>query len=87
MTAKKKTESDDMKERTALLRKVTELEEENIRLQLKDAEHDAKVAGLQRAVANLTRERDEQELRIGWVRTLVNGQNLRPRDLGDPRPR
>ena len=87
MTAKKKTAAQAMRERTELLRKLTALEEENVRLQLKDAEYDARLAGLQRAVANLTRERDDQEERIGWVRTLVNGQNLRPRDLGDSRPR
>ena len=87
MTAKKKTAAQAMRERTELLRKLTALEEENVRLQLKDAEYDARLAGLQRAVANLTRERDDQEERIGWVRTLVNGQILRPRDLGDSRPR
>lgn len=82
-----KTKTQMMKDRTALLRKVADLEEENTRLMMKDAEYDSKLAGLQRAVANLTRERDDQEERIGWVRTLVNGQNLRPRDLGDSKPR
>lgn len=76
-----------MKEHTTLLRRLTELEDENTRLQLKDAEYDSKLAGLQRQVANLTRERNDQEERFTWVRLLVNGQNLRPRDLGDSRPR
>lgn len=81
MTAKKQAAA--MKERTELLRKIVALEEENAQLQLRDAEHDAEVSTLKRQVANLLRDREDQDERIGWVRALVDGRQLRPAALHD----
>jgi hypothetical protein len=82
---KSKTTTAAMKERTELLRKLVALEADNVRLQLRDAEHDAEVATLKRQVVNLMHDRDEQDTRIGWVRSLVDGRQLRPAALHDPK--
>lgn len=74
---------DTVKERTETLRRLVALEEENAQLQLRDAEHAAEVARLKRQIRNLMADRDAQDLRLGWVRQLADGQ--RPRDLSDPR--
>lgn len=71
------------KERTELLRKLAGLEEANIAHELRAAEHAAEVALLKRQVANLSRDREDQDERIGWVRALVDGKQLRPAALYD----
>lgn len=79
----KKATTAELKEKTALLRRVTELEETNVAMELRAAEHAMEVATLKRQVVNLMRDRDDQDERIGWVRSLVDGRQTRPAALHD----
>lgn len=75
-----------MKERTETLNRLAELEEENTKMRLHQAEHRAETAKLAGEVAALKMALAEKDERLKWI-TMLSGSGYRPRDLPDSKPR
>lgn len=81
-----KRAANSMRRRATELNQLAELSEENARLKLAQAQHRVELAKLSNEVVCERQARVDLEERLVWISKL-SGAGLRPRDLGDSKPR
>jgi hypothetical protein len=82
VTMAKKSDRAAMEQRTAELKRLAEVDNENVALRLQVAEQDAELARLRRQAEAEKAARLRVEERLVWVCKLSGG-GMRPKDLGD----